>query len=111
MLSAFDGWKTTAPSCDVPDESEDGANECAICCDGGQAPPCSPECWAIANRSKARRSAGRLLTRARLALRLARAYLAEGDGLESPRLVATMARYGELRAKARVDMATARGAS
>lgn len=104
MFSTYDQWKTTDPNEDRY-EPEPGCSVCA----GGREPPCCEDCERIASRAQARRNAARLANACRLALALARRYRAEGDGLASPRLLATLARFGELRDALRKESARARG--
>ncbi len=115
MLRTYDDWKSTDPrdtdpcANGVPVDPPAARGECCICCDGGQGAPCSPDCLRIHDRAVAKRKAARLRVTCRQALRLVRTYRAEGDGLASPRLLATLARFGELRAELRQAQAVARG--
>ena len=117
-MHGYDDWKTTDPrdtepyAAGVPvGRMPPARGPCVICCDGGDGPPCSEGCRRVWERRLAKGEAARLRRAARLALKLLRAYRAEGDGMESPRLLATLARYGELRAELLVAQRKARGQS
>lgn len=98
LLGTYDSWKTT--------DDRDGERPVGGCrvCHTGDDPPCSEECARVDAAQKVRR----YRAAAGAALRLVRRYVAEGDGLLSPRVVATLARFGELRDLMRVEARRAR---
>jgi len=99
MYGTYDHWKTTDRRETEPDNGRRPApNGCRVCFDGGDRAPCSDSCRRIEARRLAKAEAQGHAKALRLAGKLLRSYRREGDGLGSPRLVALLARIGELRA-------------
>lgn len=124
MFGNYDTWKATDPRDNDLDAAygplarpgvrmtgwASSRNEpCCVCCDGGEGPPCSPDCARIYQRGQAVKKVRRYRDLIRHARRLVRQYVAEGDGMASGRILATLARIGELRTMLHTAVGEARG--